>query len=246
MPGMATRNFVTFLVVSMNPQQSPGSPIWPHIATKSGGGISSVNFAFPRSRWAEVLKWPPLNSTSRSSATSLHSPESSFCNSSPVRSRVAQMNREVRCTCIVHAWAPPGSKVMSSALVVVKLFRCNFCDLMEVRLCFLEQNHMIRAEPAVRDVTLLLCKPALQHRIERRVWSLSASPNLLGHDPLNGRKSFTCLYFGCKSLPSFAVTPVLHPCETGLRPRIFTCFLRGSGASLFLPFRSTRRTQRLA
>ena len=39
---MTTRQFVTFLVVPVKPQQTPESSIWPHIGTRSSGGIRSV------------------------------------------------------------------------------------------------------------------------------------------------------------------------------------------------------------
>ena len=58
-PCLAKRQFGTFFLVVMKPQQSPESFIWPHIGIKSSGGIRSVSshassieltFAFPRSR----------------------------------------------------------------------------------------------------------------------------------------------------------------------------------------------------
>ena len=72
---------------TMNPQQPPESSIWPHIGTRSGGGIRSVvlhtssielSFDFRRSRSAEVCKSPPMRSTSFSPAVSLNSPKSIF------------------------------------------------------------------------------------------------------------------------------------------------------------------------
>ena len=105
LPCLGTRQFVTFLCVSMKPQQSPESFMWPHVGTRSSGGIRKVSphassielrFAFPRSRKAEVLKSPAMMSASLRSVNFLSWPRSLLCNVSPLRSRVAQVRRD-RC-----------------------------------------------------------------------------------------------------------------------------------------------------
>ena len=72
---------------TMNPQQPPEFSIWPHIGTRSGGGIrravlhtSSIelSFDFRRSRWAEVCTSPSMRSTSFNPAVSLNFPKSIF------------------------------------------------------------------------------------------------------------------------------------------------------------------------
>ena len=80
------------------------------------------------------------------------------------------------------------------ALVDVELFRSSVCDLMEVRLCLLEKNHVIRAHNAV-------CFFA----------SLKPFSNLFGYDPSSGLTSFICLYLKCTWFSAFAATQVWHP-----------------------------------
>ena len=78
---MTTHQCVTFLVVTVKPQQSPVSQICHHFGTRSGGGIKSVvlhassvglGFVCPRARWGDMLRSPPAMSTKFSSAISLN------------------------------------------------------------------------------------------------------------------------------------------------------------------------------
>ena len=88
------------------------------------------------------------------------------------------------------------------AKVDVELFRSSVCDLVEVRLCFLENNHIVRAHHTVRHFALSK-NPALQLKIERRVAQSVAT--LLGFDPLE-RPHVLHLFVPC--LPAFAGTRV--------------------------------------
>ena len=86
-----------------------------------------------------------------------------------------------------------------SALVDVEVFQSNFYFPKEVRLCFLEQNHVIRVHHSVVTVPLLL-------RIVGRVWSLNFSPTCWAMIPSSGLMSFIGLQLGCEWLPAFVVT----------------------------------------
>ena len=100
------------------------------------------------------------------------------------------------CAVVLLKWSEAGVYVHSPCLGVllvvdVELFRSSVCDLVEVRLCFLENNHILRAHHTARHFAL---SKNLHSSSRLRGASLSPSPPCLALIPSNGLMFFICLY----------------------------------------------------